>query len=865
VQPPVQTGEAAKSWLRIVAEPAAERVARVPRKWWDVPVSETDLRLRRISIKERNHEYYDAAQSCFSLYRESPDPAIAMRAFQNLLASAWSASSAAEMNARLDELVECISEQADELKLTTEDRQLLQAVRLEAEGWLAEPPEPSRFIEAIRILVPAHEIAHALELITSLVAFVEPSLQVHWARYGLQLAQQLPKEERDAYCVFLAEPLILHSAGEEKTKLLREAFERAEALSHVNDRSPRANLALLKGLDMVHPYQIEPERAQQLRQENVDELIRSLANVANNSLRGAMLGAAGSSYYRMAEAERKPEVRRELYRKAKDYFLESVVTMEQTRAYGELLQAYTLAGTGFLSIAELEQDFESRNQCYGLGREYLQKARAIGERTKLYQLRARAAINLGVALERMAWLEFDLERRKEILQEIFNLQLEGREFAGRTKDQRGAGYATMNASEMCGFLSDLETRTDKKQEWATRQRELSLKGLELLEQTQDWRGRVVALSYAAYGCAKLAALRSSTDEKKPVLQEMLTHAERAIAAVDKVPDPVATAYAYQQAGDACRGLGVLTADSAFLGKACEYYEKAAQDWSKTGEPHRQAEALTLLADVQLFRSGLDTRLDETQRDELLHLSQSTHERAALLFTKFLFYHDAGENYWRIGQIHLIRGDFTAAQEVFDKVQKSFDHVAQLVPTLASAYSVFSNLGITFVGLVDGLNLIARGEHHQAVALFEDLASGLADETERNLRHLRQLLEALSAVCQYAATLRNEHADAARTQLARLAAALSPDDYEQQLPYGLHATIRRLEQFLNEPTRFFPPVLMDLPIHENMMAIAQTRYLVNAAMNLYQAAAGEREAVAEEPSEDAIRGYIARISGIVGSR
>ena len=127
------------------------------------------------------------------------------------------------------------------------------------------------------------------------------------------------------------------------------------------------------------------------------------------------------------------------------------------------------------------------------------------------------------------------------------------------------------------------------------------------------------------------------------------------------------------------------------------------------------------------------------------------------------------------------------------------------------------------------------------------------------------MEALSAVCQYAASLRNEHADVARTQLTRLAATLSPDAYEQQLPYGLHATIRRLEQFLNEPTGFFPPVLMDLPIHENMMAIAQTRYLVNAAMNLYQAAAGEREAVAEEPSEDAIRGYIARISGIVGSR
>jgi len=167
--------------------------------------------------------------------------------------------------------------------------------------------------------------------------------------------------------------------------------------------------------------------------------------------------------------------------------------------------------------------------------------------------------------------------------------------------------------------------------------------------------------------------------------------------------------------------------------------------------------------------------------------------------------------------------------------------------------------------VDGLNLIARGEHHQAIALFEDLASGLADETERNLRHLRQLLEALSAVSRYAATLNSEHGDAARTQLTRLAAALSPDAYDQQLPYGLHATIRRLQQFVDVPTGVFPPVLMDLPIHENMMAIAQTRYLVNAAMNLYQAAAGEREAAAEEPSEDAIRGYIARISGMVASR
>jgi hypothetical protein len=830
-----------------------------------VPVAEADLRLRRISIKERNHEYYDAAQSCFALYREDSDPGIAMRGFRNLLASALSASSAAEMHARLAELVEGIREQADELILAKGDLQLLQAVKFEAEGWLAEPPEPNKFIEAIKILVSADEVAHALELIVSLAAFVEPDLQVHWARYGLRLAQQLPAEERDAYSIFLAEPLILHSVGDERTKLLREVFQWAEALSHFQDRSPRADLALLKGLDLVHPYRIEPEQAQRLCQENVDELMRSVANVANNSLRGAMLGVAGSSYYRMAEAERKPEVRRELYRKAKDYFLQSVETMEQTRAYGELLRAYTLAGTGFLSIAELEQDFENRNEWYGRGREYLQKARTIGAKTKLYQVRARAAINLGVALERMAWLEFDLERRKEILLEIYNLQLEGRELAGRTEDQRGAGYATMNASEMCGFLSDLETRADKKQEWAMQQRELSLKGLNLLEQTPDWRGRLVALSYAAFGCAKLAALKPLADEKEPLLREMLAYSERAIAAIDKVPDPVATAYAYQQAGDAARGLGILTGDAAYLSTACEYYGKAAEDWSKTGEPHRQAEALTLLADAQLFQSGLDPQLDETQREELLLVSQGTHERAALLFTKFLFYHDAGENYWRIGQIHLIRGDFAAAQEVFDKVQKSFDRVAQLVPTLANAYSTFSTFGITFVGLVDGLHLAARGEHRQAVALFGDLANGLVDETERNLRRLRQLLEVLSAVCQYAAAPKNGRADVARTQLTRLTAAIDPDAYEQRLPYGLHATIQRLHQFLDEPSGIFPPVLVDLPIHENMMTIAQTRYLVTTAMSLYQAAAEGRETAAEEPSEDAIRGYISRISRIVASR
>jgi tetratricopeptide (TPR) repeat protein len=249
----------------------------------------------------------------------------------------------------------------------------------------------------------------------------------------------------------------------------------------------------------------------------------------------------------------------------------------------------------------------------------------------------------------------------------------------------------------------------------------------------------------------------------------------------------------------------------------------------------------------------------------MELSQGTHERAALLFTKFLFYHDAGENYWRIGEIHLLRGDFAAAQDVFDKVQKSFDHVAQLVPTLAGAYSAFSTFGTTFVGLVDGLHLVARGEYRQAVALFEDLAGGLADETERTLRRLRQLLEVLSAACQYAATLKSAQADAARTQLARLSGALSSDAYELQLPYGLHATVRRLQEFLDKPTSIFPPVLMDLPIHENIMAIAQTRYLVSAAMNLYQAAAEERETTAEEPNEEAIRSYIARISSIVGSR
>jgi hypothetical protein len=225
----------------------------------------------------------------------------------------------------------------------------------------------------------------------------------------------------------------------------------------------------------------------------------------------------------------------------------------------------------------------------------------------------------------------------------------------------------------------------------------------------------------------------------------------------------------------------------------------------------------------------------------------------------------GENYWRIGQIHLLKEDFQGAQEYFDKVQKSFDQVSELVPDLAEVYSIFRTYGVTLVGLIDGLNIINRGDHDHAAKLFDDLAKGLSQETDRSLRSLRQLLVALTSISQYAATNDASHRETAEKELDRLLSQLTPDAYEKMLPFSLHKTVHRLQIFLIAPKLFFPPLLLDLPLQEKMLAITQTRHIVSTALSLYQSTAGQRDVAVDEPSEDVLRNYVARISSILEER
>lgn len=828
-------------------------------------LDDVSVELRRITILERNAEYYDAAQKCFKLFRRTKTSDVAIRGFNNLWASAWNANSLVEMRANLSEFFSQLKKIEGNLSLNSEQLAHLNALSWEAEGWLSDPPNHENLIQAINSFIKAKDIPRALALLESTMAFLEPDQQVSWTRYGLELADQLYAERRDAYYLLLIEPLLLYEEEDKKQALLREILGHIQELARTPNRSARGNIAILRGVDLLHPYRIEFDLIRQIRHDNVHELVRSLVNVTDNQTRGKMLALLGSSYYRMAEDERDSELRQDLYEKAKDHFLQSVSTFEKTPAYGDLLYAYTLAGTGFLSIAELEHDFKRRNQLYKQGEDLLRKAQGIGEMTQQYQLRARAAINLGVALERLTWFDLNPESRKARLMEIYNLQLEGKNLAEKTKGLRGAGYATMNASEMCGFLSDLETRTDKKREWALQQRELSQKGLELLNQTQDLRGQIVALSYAAFACTKLAELSPAFNEKCLLYEEMQKYGEQAIKLKEKVPDPVATAYAFQQAGEAAKHLGILLGERQLLEKAGLFYKQASDDWDKTGERHKQAQALTQHADSLLFLSSLDFTPDEAIRFELLEESEKLHLKAAELYSTLFFYHDMGENHWRIGQIHLLRGDFSGAQEYFNKVQQAFDQAAELIPDLADVYSVFSTFGITLVGLVDGLSIIEKGDYAHAALLFDDLSKELQTETERSLRQLRQLLIALTYVCRYAASGDVNHSEDAKSELARLLSQLSSDAYEQQLPYSLHKTIHRLQVFLTTPNLFFPPLLLELPLHEKMIDMVQARHMVNTALSMYKATANQRDMPVEEPTGDIIRTYVARISDILEDR
>ena len=823
------------------------------------------IELRRITILERNLEFHAAAKKCLLLYEKTQDSALAIRGYKNWYAHTWRSQSLPEMGVKLDELLADLRQAQGTLKLDADQAAFLNALILETEGWLAHPPDPEKMIRAVEIHIERGENAQALHLVTSLTAFIDTQKQIQWTKDAIQLAKKLPKDDRDAYFLLLVEPLIFYSEGPEQQELLELVFERIEILAKTANRTPLQNIALLKGLDLLHPYQIEVNKAEIIREENTHELVRSLANTTHNRTRGMILSLLGTSYSRLAETEKKPATRQELFKKARDYFLQSVSTLERTPAYGELLQAYTLAGEGFLSIAELEQDFEQRNKYYRLGKEHLQKSQLIGKSTQLYHIRSRAAINLGIALERMSWLELDPEHRRETLLATFQLYLGGRDLASTVKHQLNQGYATTKAREICGFLSDLESQRSKKREWATRQRDLSQTGLKILEQTADHRGLVIALSNVAFAFGKLSTLTSQKAEKQALLEEMLKYGVRAVKEGETLLDPVVSAFAFQQAAEAAESLGILTINRTYLTKAVEYYSQAVKAWSKTGERHKQAQALSKQATALLFQSSSAFGLSDEQWNSLLAESERLYQKATDLYTELFFLHDLGETYWRMGQIRLLQSDYFKAQEYFDMVQKSFDQVAQLLPHFADVYNVFKTLGITLVGLVDGVNIIARGNYDHAILLFDDLAQGLETETDRGLRHLRQFIITLSSISRFIATKDENERKKVQSELQRLYEQLSPDAYEQALPYSLQTTIKHLQKYLANPKQPFPPILFDLPIQEKMMAMTQTRHIVSTAMSLYQSTTAQRETVREEPSEDIIRNYVQRISAIIANR
>ncbi|MDO8056655.1 MAG: hypothetical protein Q6361_07320, partial [Candidatus Hermodarchaeota archaeon] len=612
------------------------------------------IELRRITILERNLEFHAAAKRCFILYEKTEDPALAIRGYKNRYAHTWRSQSLPEMGVKLDDLLADLRQAQNTLTLDADQAAYLNALTLETEGWLARPPDPEKLIGAVEIHIEQGEIAQALDLVTSLTAFIDTQRQIQWTKDAIQLARKLPKDDRDAYFLLLVEPLIFYAEGPEQQELLELVFKRIEVLAKTPNRTHLQNIALLKGLDILHPYQIEVNKAEVIREENTHELVRSLANATHNRTRGMILSLLGTSYSRLAETEKKSETRQELFKKARDYFLQSVSTLERTPAYGELLQVYTLAGEGFLSIAELEQDFEQRNKYYRLGKEHLLKSQIIGKSTQLYHIRSRAAINLGIALERMSWLELDPEQRRETLQAIFQLYLGGRDLAATVKHQINQGYATTKASEICGFLSDLESQRSKKHEWALQQRDLSQRGLKILEQTADHRGLVIALSNVAFALGKLATLTSQQEEKQALLEEMLKYGQQAVKQGETLLDPVVSAFAFQQAAEAAESLGILTINRTYIEEAVEYYSQAVKAWSKTGERHKQAQALSKQATALLFQSSSTFELADEDWNSLLAESERLYQKAADLYAKLFFLHDVGETYWRMGKICLLR-------------------------------------------------------------------------------------------------------------------------------------------------------------------------------------------------------------------
>ncbi len=826
---------------------------------------ETDKELQQITLRERNLEFYEAAQACFAWYRKSRDHNFAVRGCENLSASAWQAKDKEEMDQRLREVVTQCQTVAANPMLSDSQRAQLQGMILESEGWLSDPPDADKFIEAVKVYVDSGNVYYALQLIPSLIPFVPMERQIYWAEYGNQLAEPLPDDHKNIFFILFSDPLIAYVDLEKKTKIAEEIFKRAEALSSSTTDSHLKELAILKALNTTHQYGVERDRGHEIRQANLDGLERALSNIHSNLLRGIMLQVLGLSYYRLAEREKVPDMRSTLFQESSGFAQESVSTLERTRAYGELFNSYIRAGTTFLSIAELAKDIEKRNELYGLGKEYLQKGRTIGASTQLVQLRANVAINLGVVIERMLWLETDLERRRELLQEAFDLQLEAKELAEQSQGYRMAGYASMNASEFCGLISDLVSKLSEKQKWASRQLGLGRQSIEFLKETKDWRGQMGAYTNAAFAYDKLAEVSPSLEEKQKHLQEMLKFALQSLELVEQVNDPLSTAFAYQKTADAYRKLGVISGDVEKLVQAIKFYELSKVDYEKTGERHKQGEINTILADTLLIRSGLDSKLPAGKRQEILQRCQSIHRTTSELYNQLFLFHKAGENLWKIGQIHLIKGEHNEAREAFTEVRDAFNRIARMVPALAEGYSLFIKFSEAYIRIPDGLANFARGGYSETEKTFNEVASEFTKEAESSLRQLRQLLEAANSVCQFVTTGNSGPAEKAKQQLNRLKSTLQPDAYTLRLPFSIHDSIRKLLSFIEDPSQSFPPPLIDLPLEEKMLTIAQTGHLVRTAMSLYQAASQHQETEVAAPTEETIRSYVARISQMVASR
>ena len=89
-----------------------------------VSTNDESLALRRITIKERHAEFLEAAESCFTLLKNTQDSSLAIRGVKNLVASSWQAESLEKMDARLEELISRIHQVTKDLTLSEEQKKI---------------------------------------------------------------------------------------------------------------------------------------------------------------------------------------------------------------------------------------------------------------------------------------------------------------------------------------------------------------------------------------------------------------------------------------------------------------------------------------------------------------------------------------------------------------------------------------------------------------------------------------------------------------------------------------------------------------------------------------------------------------------